>query len=933
MPPTEDSGYSAIGRDAASECESVSSDNHKVTEWIKNAQMPAIDEECDSISIDPMEINEQKMLEHVFGFNTVKRTRIDKFSVSTTDSGIDTELDNNVNKYLQPQTGLYVSHRAAEGMDSDTTDPGEAEQPNPQEGSNNLSNSQQTTCNLPTSSSSQSDGNSALLSKFYNALLKQNSNRNDLAVASANAYCSPPLKEGSNNSHTVASNSKFTDQSSSYLAITTNVEEGTDQLPPFHSVNNSDSENSTSYAILSSSENVNQPLVHPTCIGTTTSAKNGGYVDHYPADQHPSSYPTYSNTTTPAKNGRYVDQYAASNFDQSMSHPKPAATVTHEKHIEHNATTNFILPTSQPTYNDTVSTGCYVDCYSGSNATQSQLPCYKIATAKNGNYVDCHAANQQPSSHPTHPSTITTAKDGSHVDDYAASNTDQPLSHPTHNTVVLTGSYIDRYTLSNANHPSSYSTYTKPVVNVDRVGNYNTPNVDHPKPQPIYKDTVSTGCYIGCYTASDIDQLVPHTSAATPESHADHNNATSNVNHPTMLSSPMQINTVSTGSYIDYYSALVAAQPLSCYKIAATKDGNDVDQYPTSNHLTSFPTYTDTLSTGTYIDHYTASNGNHKFFHSLNGATLPTTVVTSCAVHSNASSAKANTLPKPPVCIDTSAEGIYIEHSTVLNNDRPQSDASAIVIKGACIDHCITSNADQPLPDSVDDDTSPVGVYVDCYMASNNDSKLTNAEPADSKGNSIKSSTEKRASSFTVDHDSCPSPITGVYLPCATAMEENTVTNATPNSTVNKTSTQKLAKKIPEDLLLPSGSAFSYTLLNESTPMPPYSSQSANDCNTQNVGEYIAYNLENLQLGMTNHYKPKIEGNHPPSLPVAPYSTSSHSTANGGYFDYSTAIHQGSTSTVSSVQPHMQQNTNTPTSMPNAALMQNVNGYMTESDV
>ena len=115
--------------------------------------------------------------------------------------------------------------------------------------------------------------------------------------------------------------------------------------------------------------------------------------------------------------------------------------------------------------------------------------------------------------------------------------------------------------------------------------------------------------------------------------------------------------------------------------------------------------------------------------------------------------------------------------------------------------------------------------------------------------------------------------------------------------------------------------------------MPPYGSQSANDCNTPNVGDYIAYNLENL--GMTNHYKPKIEGNHPPSLPVAPYSISSHSTANGGYFDYSTAIYQGSASTVSSAQPHMWQNANMPTSMPfpSVALMQNVNGYMTESDV
>ena len=495
--------------------------------------MPSIDEESDSINIDLIEISEQQMLEHVFGFGTVKKTRTDKFSVSTADSGIDTELDNDVSKSLQPQTGLYISHQAAENMHSDATDPGETKQLSSQEGSSNLNDSQ-TACKPPNSSLSQSDdNNSTLLSKFYNGLVKQNSNDVEPVVSSANGLCPSSIKEGSNNNQTVPSNNKITNQSSSYA---TAVEEGANK-PLFHSVNNNDSTTSISYIMPSSSENDSQPLLHSTSTGITTTAKYGSYIDHYAASNtdQPSLHPTHSDTVTPAKDGSYVDHCAAPNTDELLSHPthnnvaltgsyidryalsdakhtspyaKPVVdedhvnnytapnidhptsqptcdgtvsngsyigcytasdassgyhvdhngksnnnhptypthndavsigsyihnsatgatqplkikTAKHENHTEHNATSNTAHPILKPAYNDTISTGCYIDCHGSSNATQLSLPCNKIATAKDGSYIDRHATSHtsQPLSHPAHPNTITPTKNGSYVDHCAA---------------------------------------------------------------------------------------------------------------------------------------------------------------------------------------------------------------------------------------------------------------------------------------------------------------------------------------------------------------------------------------------------------------------------------------------------------------------------------------------------------------------------------
>ena len=137
--------------------------------------------------------------------------------------------------------------------------------------------------------------------------------------------------------------------------------------------------------------------------------------------------------------------------------------------------------------------------------------------------------------------------------------------------------------------PSPYSTATKTVVNVDHVDHCAAPNINHPASQPTYSDTVSTGCYIDCYTASDINQPVPQTK--NPEDHVDHN-ATSNPNHPTLQSSSVHINTVSTGSYVNRYCASIATQPLSCYKTATAKDGNNDDHQYTissSKHPASSP--------------------------------------------------------------------------------------------------------------------------------------------------------------------------------------------------------------------------------------------------------------------------------------------------------------------------------------------------------
>ena len=298
-------------------------------------------------------------------------------------------------------------------------------------------------------------------------------------------------------------------------------------------------------------------------------------------------------------------------------------------------------------------------------------------------------------------------------------------------------------------------------------------------------------------------------------------------------------------------------------------------------------TYTDaptTLAEGCYIDHYMASNDNNTNHHPLLNST-----------YTDAST--------------TLAEGCYIDHYMASNDD----------------------NTNHPLLNSTFTDTSTTvteGCYVDHYMASDNDnSKLANVKAAEGDS-SIKLPPEREFlssdSSFTVACDSCPSPITGVYLPYVTAMEQHLTNNTLAYSTDNKalvaTSTANQVKRKPTDLFLPSSNAFSYNLLNEDKST---FSSAADQCATPNIGEYIAYgDLESLDI--INNYKSKIRHNNFVPSPIVPDSKSSHYIADGTYVDYKAAIQQNSQQVK---QLHMQQNTN-------IQFMPVVNfGYMAESDV
>ena len=980
--------------------------NSESTDQINDMQIPDNDEECDSISTGPYITNEE-MLDHVCGHNaTGKKTRVDKFSVSTADSGIENELDNDSNKSLPPNIGLYVSHQALEDMHNITNDRDETELSIPQEGSDNLSNS-------PPNSAPSQPNNSSLLSKFYNALIQQNSISNDsncdaennkpgvstsLTLHSTNNSSPYSVSEGNNNNHDIVLTTNQLLSCSANVGITTTAAVGSYVTGNYDALNTVqplsypanihspettvDGNNAGCYITSSDTDNNSQPLLYSSCTNATTTVKDGSYVDHYAANQHstdtdttyptsktnPPSHPSYKDMGTTG----YVDHYAVTDTSQPSLCPTYAKTsiiATAKTYSDHHTASSTNQPSPHPPYKDT---GSYIDRYAASNTSQPlsyPTSTDTITLAKDGSYVDHHAAlnSNHPSSHPTSTNTVEPEK----ADDFHASlNTNQPLSHPPYKSTVSTGSYIDRYAAPNTYHPSAHPSSTDTVVpakDQSRVHSHMhaASNNNQLLSCPIYKDTISTGSYIEYHSASNINQPSPQPPSTSPVALAKAN-ASSNTNQP--LSYSTHKDTVSTGSYVDRYYAPNTYHPSLQHDTVAPgkEDGCYIGSHAASN--TNQPlvhsTYKSTVSTGSYVDRYVASNteqllscpkhtdtsmtagGSDDPYVSdrnqqlLCSTSLPTTMDRSYGGQSIALSTNGN--------MDTEPEGVYIDRyiASSHGNSRPvllqstNSGTSLIAAKDH-VDHCVTLNAGQPFRHSTDDSTSAIGIYVDCYMASNNDNTLVN--PKTSERSSEKLSSEKETvsgnSSFIDEHDLCPSPTTGVYLPYSTAMADDITKTTSAYSTNNKAlapSTTNQAKRKPADLFLPSSNAFSYGLLNEDKMT--FGSSAGDDCSTPNVGEYIAH--EDLEsLGIINNYTSKVGGKNFVSGPaMIPYSTSSQFTANNGYVDYKIAIQESNLTEAANTQqakPHVQQNTNVnfipPINSPRICI--NINGYMTESDV
>ena len=986
MPPIDDIPYSVIGKDAPSTCESLG-EIQKVVEWIKDAQMPTIneectiqstnqindmqisdnDEECDSIITAPYVTNEE-MLNHVCGHNTtVKKTRVDKFSVSTADSGIENELDNDSNKSLPPQTGSYISHQAVGDMHDITND---QELSILQGDSNSLSNSEVLCDDSPNSSSSQPLDNSNILSKFYNALIKQNfvSNEDDsveieepaiapFTLHSANTASS--TNEGNNHNRSPVLTASQLPSSPANIGMTTTATVG---------------------SYVTGDINGSNIVVPPLSLATAVDGSNIGCCITSPGTEN-NSYPLlqYSftgATTTVEEDGSYVDHYAGSNINQPMPHPTQANTA----------------PSSHPSYKVMGSTG-YIDHYAATHNHNSQASfCPTVAAAqtyadhrapssndqpsshpsykKTGSYIDRYAAlhTSQPLSDPTTNGTVALAKDGSYVDRHAAvapektndfhtsSNTNQPFLHPTYKGTVSTGSYIDRYAASSVYQVSAQPTLTgtvAPTKDQSWAHNHAASNINQLS-CPIYKDTISTGSYIDHYSVSNINQSSPRPTSTSSVA----------LVKPHVLSKTEQASsystykdTVSTGSYVDRYATpsvyqLSVQHTSSDTVVLVAGDGHDIDTHTVLKANQPYSTCKNMISAGSYIDHYTASNtellpslpkctdttttgersdnpyvsnANQQMLCSSNSATLPTTMNGQSVVLSTNSD------------VTTEADGVYIDRyiASSIDNSHLVSLQSSISEENG--DPCVMSNTDHPFVHSADDSTSEIGCYVDCYLASDNDNPLGNPKSFDRSSDKLSSKKEMAScnSSFIDDEDNlCPSPTTGVYVPYTTAIADVITKDTSAYSTSNNTpapSTTNQDKRKPTDLFLPSNNGFSYGLLNEDKST--FGSSAGDDCDTPSVGEYIAYDdLESL--GIRNNYMSKLGGKNFISKPAMTLnSTNNHSTANNEHTDTSMQLSTlGKATNASQAKAH-NANVNSIPPTNSATICININGYVVESDV
>lgn len=377
--------------------------------------MPTIDEESESVATDLL-VTSEEMLDLVCGYDTGKNTRMDKFSVSTSDSGIDdtmcTEADNDSSK-KHPSISSYITHQEAENMCA-TTSPDEIELPVSQA-------CYSSTLDSPNSVSSQSTDHSTLLSKFYRSLVMQTSITNESDCDSESnepmATFASPVIEGNTTNQPLSSPNNTCGRRSITAEEGVYVDHNSTVNTSSHSVNSNASPTAEfgSYVdYCATSSNGGNTKLHSADICATATEENGIYVDHFAATKT-LTCPSYASTVaTTAQDGNYVDRYVASNSSHPLSHPTHNDT---GNSTNSSVSSNASQPLSHPTFHDTTATGSYIDCYAASNTNQPlpQLTCKDATT--------------------------TTAEDGIYIDHYAASNTNQPLVHST----IPIGSYVDHY--------------------------------------------------------------------------------------------------------------------------------------------------------------------------------------------------------------------------------------------------------------------------------------------------------------------------------------------------------------------------------------------------------------------------------------------------------------------------------------------------------
>ena len=901
-----------MGKDAPSTCESVG-EMQKMAERTKDSMMPTIDEECSSEATDQVKdmqlsdsdkefdsvsvktyVTREEMLDQVCGHNTTSRkTRLDKCSISTSDSGIENELDNDSNKSLPspPPTLSYISYQAAKDMHSNTD---EMESPTFHECSNNL-NSSQVSRISPAGASSQPTDNSTLLSKFYNAMIKQNStsDKNDCDVnngwpveASLMLHSAASSKTEENGiTHNVINANQL--QACSGNGTITTVAVGSyvtshcdDQLVLHSGDKNTPAipvqgSNVGCYIPSSSNENMHssQSQLDSSSVGVTTTVENGSYIDHYTASNtnNQSSHPT-NGTAPPVKAVSHVDHEAPLSISQSLYptiSPDTVATVQiNSHHVSSKSPSHFICK-------DTSLTGNYVGhCAATYQLSEHHTFTETAATAKNSydssaepvykdagstGYVDYHHAIQPPAS-PVHTEIITTPK--SCVDSHTASNTDQPSSQLISKT---TGSYADHFT----QYPTTDTTTS--LYNGTRVDHRVAISTGQPSLQPTYK---GTGSYVDCYAQHFTTDV---TASAKGGSFADHPN-TLNINetllHPISVdvaptvkaNQPSSYSTcggsVSTGSYIDRYTAtyLPSALYAPADTVVPTKDENG------ANDLSLLPNYKDVSSTG-YIDHHavfdqppscitcsktvtttTTAHIHHQTTSSTNRPSLhPTYKHTGSYVDRYAQRLTTGAIPSVE-------DGTHADTQAILSNNQPSSRATSTAIAAPDSDHISLHFNPQST-------YKVTGSYIDRYAASNTYQTTTHYTATDSsiaspttkvrtcddphakyKSSQHPISTANDASvkdrNCAVQHASPLCPIykdtitTGNYIDCYSALDIN---HASPHFSGNNASTKTVCMQpLLHDTVL-TGSNFS--AMKVSLPQP--TSYSAD---TLTTGSYIDHN-------------------------------------------------------------------------------------------
>ena len=894
--------YSAMGKDAPSTCESVG-EMQKMTEKTKDSLMPTIDEECnseatdqvqdmqisdsdeefDSVSIKPY-VTREEMLDQVYGHsNTSRKTRLDKFSISTADSGIDNELDNDSNKSLlsPPPTISYISYQAAKDMHCNTD---EMESLTSQEGSNNFDSSQ-VPCISPAGASSQPPNKSTLLSKFYNAMIKQYSRSDENDCDAENGW---PV-EASLMLHSAAS-SKTEEIDNTHNVIITNQLQacsGDDGIITTMGVGSYVTDHCDDHPVLHSSDK-NMPAIP--VLGSSV----GCYIlSSSNKNMHNNLDSSSIGVTTAVENGSYIDHYTASNIDQQSSHPtnNTVPPVKAVSYVDHEAPLSNNQSSYPATSSDTTATA-KIDNHRVLSKSPSHFICKD--TTLSGSYVSHHAATHQPSEH--HTSTDTTAaatirnnaKDTSaeptnkdagftgYVDHHYAS---QPPASPVHTKIITNPKpYADCLTTSNANQPSSQlvSKTTKSYVdhfdkhpttdtitflhNRTHVDRQIALSINQPSLHPTYK---STGSYVDCYAQHFTTGI---TTSAKGGSYADCPNILS-INQPSLypisadtaqtvkagkksskFNQPSSHSTfggsVSTGSYIDRYTATY--QPSAHH--APTDTAVPTEDENSANDSSLHPNYKDMGSTG-YIDHQATSQQslcsktvatttkvyiNHQTTSSTDRPSLhPTYKHTGSYVDRYAQHFTTGTIPsvEDSTYVDTQATlniNQSLSHTTSTVTVTPaqtQSDHASLNFTGSYTDCYAVSSTDQPSMQHIATDTSNASPTTKVGTCDDHHSTHQSSQHPISTINDASVKDENHVVQHALPF--CPiykdTTITGNYIDCCSASDINHASPQLPSRSSN-TASAKTADLQPQSYAtyqdtILTGSYITATNMNQSQPI------------------------------------------------------------------------------------------------------------------